>query len=162
MNKIVVENIRLLFVSVGSSIMGLLTPTKDFLLSLVILFAFNIFCGMRADNITIKRCKNFTFKKFSHALIELLLYITIIQVVYNVMYLCGDKEIAIVIVKSITYIYMYVYLSNSFRNLIAIYPKNKVFRIIYHLIRFEITKAFSPQLNEIVKKYEGKEDDDNT
>ena len=108
MNKIVVENIRLLFVSVGSSIMGLLTPTKDFLLSLVILFAFNIFCGMRADNITIKRCKNFTFKKFSNALIELLLYIMIIQVVYNVMYLCGDKEIAIVIVKSITYIYMYV------------------------------------------------------
>ncbi len=34
-----------------------------------------------------------------------------------------------------------VYLQNAFKNLIIAYPKNKGFRIIYHVIRFEFKRA---------------------
>ncbi|WP_236707617.1 hypothetical protein [Bacteroides cellulosilyticus] len=44
--------------------------------------AFNIWCGMRADGVSIVRCQNFKWSKFKNALAELLLYLVIIEVVF--------------------------------------------------------------------------------
>ena len=54
-----VDQIRIIFVSMFSSLLAYLTPTKGFLIALVIMFGFNIWCGMRADGVSIIRCKNF-------------------------------------------------------------------------------------------------------
>jgi len=58
-----------------SPLFGYLTPTKGFVYALVVMFAFNIWAGMRADGVAIVRCKNFSFRKFKNALCELLLYL---------------------------------------------------------------------------------------
>lgn len=148
------ETIRLLFITGLSPIMGLITPTQGFLLALIIMFAFNIWAGMRADGITIVRCKNFRFKKFKNALMELFLYIVIMQTIHRVMVLCGDDKAAIYVIKSLTYVFMYVYLQNAFKNLTIAYPKIVALHLIYHLIRLEFTRLLPSYWKPIVERYE--------
>ena len=146
------EQIRLVLISAASSLLAIITPTEGFILALVIGFGFNIFCGMRADGISINRCKNFSWKKIREAMFELLLYLTIIYAIYCIVYACGDKEIATYAVKILTYIFDYAYICNGFKNLIIAYPKNITFRVIYHLIRFEITKALPGYWKPIIER----------
>lgn len=157
-----IEQWRMVTVSVLSPVLGYYTPTGGFVLALVIMFAFNIWSGMRADGVVIRRCKNFSFRKFKNALLELLLYLVIIEVIFTIMVSCGDKEASIIAVKSLTYVFMYVYLQNSFRNLIIAYPRIVALHIVYHLIRFEFLRALPDNVKSIIEKYDESKTDDNT
>ena len=114
------------------------------------MFAFNIWCGMRADGVSIVRCKNFSWGKFKNVLAELLLYLIIIEVVFIFMNSIGDGDSVLIVIKTITY----VYLQNAFKNLIIAYPKNKAFRIIYHLIRFEFKRAMPSHVQGVIERIE--------
>ena len=153
------EQLRIIFVSVYSPILAFFTPTKGFVYALVIMFAFNIWCGMRADGVSIARCKNFSFGKFKNALVELLLYVLINQTIYSVMAMAGDANEAIIVIKTLTYVFMYVYLQNSFKNLIIAYPTNKAYRIIYHIIRLEFKRAMPSHVQEVINRVEKETDD---
>lgn len=67
----VFEQYRIVFISSLSAFLGYLTPTKGFVYALVIMFAFNIWAGMRADGVAIVRCKNFSFRKFKNTLFSI-------------------------------------------------------------------------------------------
>ena len=149
-----VDQIRMVCVSMLSSLLAYLTPTKGFIIALVVMFSFNIWCGMRADGVSIIRCKNFKWSKFKNALAELLLYLLIIEVVFVFMDSMGDRESSLIIIKTITYVCSHVYLQNAFKNLIIAYPKNKVYRIIYHLIRFEFKRATPTHVQGIIDRIE--------
>lgn len=152
------EQIRLIIISAFSSLLAILTPTEGFVVALIIGFGFNIFCGMRADGISITRCKNFSWNKAQKAIFELALYFTIIYVIYSIVYACGDKKEAIFAAKILTYIFDYAYVCNGFKNLIIAYPKNVIFRVIYHLIRFEIMKALPGYWKPIIDRLNGEFD----
>lgn len=154
------ENYRIILISAISPILGYFTPTKGFVFSLVIMFAFNIWSGMRADGVAIVRCKNFSFRKFKNALVELFLYLFIVESIFVIMKNCGDGKAAIIVVKSLTYVFMYVYLQNSFRNMIIAYPRNLALRIIYHVIRLELTRALPSHLQPIIERLEKEFGDD--
>ena len=154
MNSFNIENLRLLIISLFSPILGYITPTKGFIYALVIMFAFNIWGGMRADGVSIIRCKNFSFKKFKNALCELFLYLVIIETIYSIMCSVGDGMAALVVIKSMTYVFMYVYLQNAFRNLIIAYPLNLALRVIYHVIRLEFTRALPSHLQPLIERIE--------
>lgn len=149
------EQLRIISVTAVSPLLGYFTPTRGFILSLVIMFSFNIWAGMRADGITLVRCKNFSFRKFWRALAELLLYLLIVEIIFSVMTNCGDKEAALVAIKSLTYVFMYVYLQNAFRNLILAYPRNMALRIIYHVIRLEFRRALPSYVQRVLERIEG-------
>ena len=118
------------------------------------MFAFNVWAGMRADGVSVVRCRNFSFKKFKNALAELLLYLIISETIYSIMLNCGDDTAALIAMKSLTYVFMYVYVQNAFRNLIHAYPANKALRIIYHVIRFEFKRALPENVQKIVERVE--------
>ena len=161
MNRIInLEQTRFIIFSILSHIFGYLTPTKGFVYALVVMFAFNIWAGMRADGVAIVRCKNFSFRKFKNALCELLLYLFIVEAIFFIMKNCGDDQAAIVVVKSLIYVFMYVYLQNAFRNLIVAYPRNLALRIIYHVIRLEFTRALPSHLQPIIERMEKEFGDD--
>lgn len=161
MNRIInLEQTRFIIFSILSPIFGCLTPTKGFVYALVVMFAFNIWAGMRADGVAIMRYKNFSFRKFKNALCELLLYLFIVEAIFFIMENCGDGQAAIVVVKSLTYVFMYVYLQNAFRNLIVAYPRNLALRIIYHVIRLEFTRALPSHLQPIIERMEKELGDD--
>lgn len=150
-----IENIRLVATSCLSYAFGWLMPTKGFVMALVLMFAFNCWAGMRADGVSIARCKNFSFSKFKNALVEILLYLVIIEMVFAIMTSCGDSKAALVTAKSVTYVFIYVYLQNSFKNLVKAYPKKMALRVIYHLLRFEFTRALPSYLKPIIERVEG-------
>lgn len=154
------EQWRIITVSAVSPVLGYLTPTKGFVFALVIMFAFNIWAGMRADGVAIVRCKNFSFKKFKNALFELFLYLFIVESFFSIMKNCGDDKAAIVVVKSLTYVFMYVYLQNAFRNLIKAYPTKVALRIIYHVIRLEFTRVLPGYWQPIIERYQREHDND--
>lgn len=155
MNKLFdIEQWRLIAVSIFSPVLAYLTPTKGFILALVIAFGMNVICGMRADGISITRCKNFSFRKFKNAVLELLIYLLIIEVIYGIMSALGDQKAAIVVIKSLSYIFIYIYLQNSFKNLINAYPKRMALRMIYHVIRLEFTRALPSHLQPVIERIE--------
>lgn len=154
------EQWRIITVSAVSPVLGYLTPTKGFVFALVIMFAFNFWAGMRADGVAIVRCKNFSFKKFKNALFELFLYLFIVESIFSIMKNCGDDKAAIVVVKSLTYVFMYVYLQNAFRNLIKAYPTKVALRIIYHVIRLEFTRVLPGYWQPIIERYQREHDND--
>lgn len=154
------EQWRIITISTVSPLFGYVTPTKGFVYALVVMFAFNIWAGMRADGVAIRNCKRFSFHKFKNALAELLLYVTIIHVIYSVMLQCGDNEAAKVVIKSLTYVFMYVYLQNAFRNLIKAYPTKVALRIIYHVIRLEFTRVLPGYWQPIIERYQREHDSD--
>lgn len=159
-NKLNLEQWRIIVISTVSPVLGYLTPTKGFVYALVVMFAFNIWAGMRADGVAIVRCKNFSFRKFKNALFELLLYLFIVEAIFVIMKNCGDDQAAIVVVKALTYVFMYVYLQNAFRNLIVAYPKELALRIIYHVIRLEFARALPSHLQPIIERLEKEFGDD--
>ena len=148
------EQWRIIAVSAVSPVLAFLTPTKGFVFALVIMFAFNVWAGMRADGVSVVRCRNFSFRKFKNALAELLLYLIISETIYSIMMGCGDDTAALIAMKSLTYVFMYVYVQNAFRNLIHAYPANKALRIIYHVIRFEFKRALPENVQKIVERVE--------
>lgn len=154
------EQWRIIAISTVSPLFGYVTPTKGFVYALVVMFTFNIWAGMRADGVAIVRCKNFSFRKFKNALCELLLYLFIVEAIFTIMKNCGDDQVAIVVVKSLTYVFMYAYLQNAFRNLIKAYPKKVALRIIYHVIRLEFTRVLPGYWQPIIEKYQREYDSD--
>lgn len=152
------DQFRVICVSIFSSMLAYLTPTKGFLIALVVMFTFNIWCGMRADGVSIIRCINFRWRKFKNALAELLLYLIIIEVIFIFMQSIGDGDSSLIVIKTITYVFSYVYLQNAFKNLLVAYPKNKAFRIIYHLIRFEFKRAMPSYVQGVVERIENEID----
>lgn len=153
-NIISYEQLRMIVVGSMSTILAIITPTKGFIVSLIIMCGFNIWCGMRADGVVIITCKNFNKKKFRGALKELLLYVAILLLVRSVMFLCGDNSESMIAVKALTYVFMYVYLQHSFRNLVIAYPRNMALWIVYMIIRLEFKKALPNYLKPILEQYE--------
>ena len=149
------SQIRQIGVTIFSAILAFATPTEGFVLALVIAFGFNIFCGMRADGVSVVRCKN--------ALLEMLLYIVIVYVMYGIMVSCNDNTEALFVIKMLTYIFCYVYICNSFKNLIKAYPKNVAFRVIYYVLRFEFAKAlpsyWKPIIDRLNNEFDKKEEE---
>jgi hypothetical protein len=160
MEKFNFENMRIILVTSFSPILGYFTPTKGFVFSLVMMFSFNIWAGMRADGVSIVRCKNFSFRKFKNALCELILYLFIVETIFIIMKNCGDEKASIIVVKSLTYVFMYVYLQNAFRNLIKAYPTKVTLRIIYHVIRLEFTRVLPGYWQPIIERYQREHDND--
>ena len=150
----------MIFATTASPLFGYLTPTKGFVYALVVMFAFNIWAGMRADGVAIVRCKNFSFRKFKNALCEFLLYLFIVEAIFVIMKNCGDENAAVIVIKSLTYVFMYVYLQNAFRNLIIAYPRNFALRIIYHVIRLEFARALPSHLQPIIDRLENEIEND--
>lgn len=157
------SQIRQIGITIFSAILAFATPTEGFVLALVIAFGFNIFCGMRADGVSVVRCKNFSASKFKNALLEMLLYIVIVYVMYGIMVSCNDNTEALFVIKMLTYIFCYVYICNSFKNLIKAYPKNVAFRVIYYILRFEFAKAlpsyWKPILERLNQEFDKKEEE---
>ena len=157
------SQIRQIGVTIFSAILASATPTEGFVLALIIAFGFNIFCGMRADGVSVVRCKNFSVSKFKNAILEMLLYVSIVYVIYGIMLGCNDGTEALFAIKMLTYIFCYVYICNAFKNLIKAYPKNVAFRVIYYILRFEFAKAlpsyWKPILERLNQEFDKKEEE---
>lgn len=155
------DQLRLLITGFTAPVFAALMPTQKFILALIIMASFNIWAGMRADGVVIFRCKKFSIKKLRGALVELILYIVILWVIHGTVWLCGDNTAAVYATKVLTYVIMYVYLQNAFKNLVIAYPKNKGLWIIYLVVRLELKRLLPSHISELIDRYDQKHKGEN-
>lgn len=134
------SNIRNAIVWLGSMVLAATTPTVGLVSALLFAWSFNIWCGMRADGVINIRCKNWSWKKFAHALFELLTFLVVLELVALITYHSGDQNIGLSICKTINYVFAWYYFENGLKNLCKAYPRNRALWIIYLFVRFEFTK----------------------
>lgn len=147
------EQFRLVVYVVGSSLLAAIMPAGTFLLALSIAFAFNVWCGMRADGVIIHNCNNFRMSKFVSALKEMMLYASIILVFSLITFYMGRQEYGRYAIEVISWVFIGAYLQNSFKNLVKAYPRSKQIMTIYLLIRLEFSKATPSNVAKKIEDY---------
>lgn len=163
MNGIIInsEHIRAIVTGFLAPVFAAIMPTNKFVVALILVASFNIWAGMRADGVVIFRCKKFSMKKLRGALVEQILYIVILWLIHGVVWLCGDGTAAVYATKVLTYVIMYVYLQNTFKNLVIAYPRNKGLWIIYLVIRLELKRLMPEHITELIERYDQKHKGEN-
>lgn len=149
-----IEHLKYIWSTLIGGLFAYLSPTNGAMIALIVTFIFNILCGMQADGVTIIRCKNFSMKKITEAVFQLLMISILIQTLFVAMEHMGDKTESLFLIKTITYVFAYAYIINGLKNLIIAYPKNLAFKLIYHVLRFEFKKMLPNGAHEIIEKEE--------
>ena len=143
-------------------VMGFINPTGSYLMALVIAFGFNIFAGLRADEVKIKLQRiippvyltNFSGNKLKDSLFELLIITVVtylLKLLVELMRLEGGSAYVVQVLVAFA---IYYYFTNGLRNLQKVYPKWKWLRFIYHLITFKFKEFFGSDVSNIMDKVE--------
>lgn len=152
-----------LWAVVASTLLAVVTPTAGFLTAIVTGWAFNMWCGMRADGVTLISCRNFSWKKFVFALAELLMYVCLVEVVALVGYSMGDGAEIVYACKTMAYFIIYCYLDNGLKNLCKAHPRRKALWLIYLMVHLDLRRV--AKIDELMERYkehtEKQKDEDN-
>lgn len=154
MDGMVPEQIRLVWTLLCSTLLAIVAPTGTFLAALTLACMFNVWAGMRADGVSVIRCKKFSWDKFLRALYEFAVILAVIELIRGIMYLCGDDGVSLYPVKILTYAACIIYLQNALKNLVKAYPKNKMLWVVYLFIRCEWRKALPANVDAMLEQYE--------
>lgn len=154
MNSQQLATFKLNIIPAISCVASFFIDTRGFIISLIVALAFNIWAGMRADGVSIIRCKNFKMSKFTDAVFQFLLYLVVLESLFAIFKFMGDVKLGIYTAKLITYIFLYTYVQNGCKNLCIAYPRNKALRIIYYVVRFEFMKATPSYVQELIDRIE--------
>jgi hypothetical protein len=132
------------------ALISVLNPLTEPVLILVMLFIFDIVCGMIADRVINGR--GFKFGKFLKSVQFLCLYVVIVGTIYVICYLQDDVEEGLLLLKTITYVCGYFYFSNIAKNLHESYPNNRFFGFLFFVLSVDILTRRIPLLNKFLSK----------
>lgn len=131
-----VEKLKELFWLIMSALTSVLMPVKETLILLFITFVFNILTGIITD-VHVNKAK-FNLKKAFSAISQLTFYATCVVFLNYGTSLINEEQIGIIAVKWLTYIVVYFYLTNIFKNARQVYPNNPAINFIYELLSTEL------------------------
>lgn len=134
--EIFVERIKELFWLVVGALSSVLMPVRETLILLFVSFVFNIITGIITD-VHVNKAK-FNLKKAFNAVSQLTFYATCVVFLNYGTTLINEENIGIVAVKWLTYIVVYFYLTNIFKNARQLYPGNQAINFIYELLSTEL------------------------
>lgn len=150
------EGIKTVIVTVFSVVAAYCEPVRNAMFLLFLMAGIDLLAGMICS-IAIDH-ERFRFKKFIMAVVYLLIYLGVIALIYTVGRFQGDYEGAMLIVKTITYVFIYFYSANILKNLTALFPANRVIGFLYYVIDLEFTKKI-PYLGDFLKTATGEKSD---
>jgi len=144
------------------AVVGFINPTGSYLMALVLAFGFNIFAGLRADEVKIKLqriippiyLKNFNGNKLKDSLFELLIITAVTYLLKGLVELMQLNGGSAYVVQVLVAFAIYYYVTNGLRNLLKVYPKWKWLRLLYHLITFKFKEFFGTDISNIMDKVE--------
>ena len=152
-NNFMPEQMRAIATLIVSTLAAIVSPTASMMGALTIACMFNIWAGMRADGVSVIRCRNFQWSKFSTAIYEFLLILAVIEMVRGIMFLCGDDGASMYPVKILTYAISIYYAQNGMKNMVKAYPESKALWIVYLCIRLEWKRALPGNVAEKIEQY---------
>jgi hypothetical protein len=143
-------------------VMGFINPTGSYLMALVLAFGFNIFAGLRADEVKIKLQRiippvfvtNFNGNKLKDSLFELLIITVVTYLLKLLVELMDVNGVSAYVVQVLVAFAIYYYFTNGLRNLQKAYPKSKWLRLLYYLITFKFKEFFGSDISNIMDKVE--------
>lgn len=121
-----------------TALFGVVSDFQHAFIALFVGFIFNFIMGMGADaNIERKEKKDtFSMKKATEGFKLFMFYIITIFCIFGMTY--RDIEIANSVIKWLTYIVSYFYITNIFRNAKKIFPNNKSIAFLYLFLSTEV------------------------
>lgn len=128
--------IKELFWIIVASLSSVLMPVKETLILLFISFVFNIVTGIIAD-VHVNKA-NFNIKKAFNAISQLTFYATCVVFLKYGTTLIDEQQIGVIAVKWLTYIVVYFYLTNIFKNARLLFPTSPAVNFIYELLSTEL------------------------
>ncbi len=134
--EIFVERIKELFWLIVGAMSSVLMPVRETLILLFVSFVFNIITGIITD-VHVNKAK-FNLKKAFNAVSQLTFYATCVVFLNYGTTLINEENIGLVAVKWLTYIVVYFYLTNIFKNARQLYPGNQAINFIYELLSTEL------------------------
>jgi len=143
------DSLRLTIVTVLSGFFAYMEPIQRAMFVLLFIFISDMLIAIFTD-IAINR-NRFNPKKFLTAFFYVAIYLCIIGGIYIVGERMEDTEPALFIDKIITYIFIYFYVINIFKNLRTIAPDNKPIAFIEYTIGLEFMKRI-PNLDEWMRR----------
>lgn len=160
------NNMQHLFVGLFGVIAGYFDTTITFLYALMLGFAFNIFAGMRADEVRFRMTRLFDIKllnysggKLKDSLAELLLITFVTYFLKSLVDLMNFDEKSTYVVQVLIALALYFYIKNGIRNLKKAYPKNKFLQALYIIVSFKFKELVPDSVSRAVEEIEGKEDE---
>lgn len=145
------DTFKTTIIAILSVVMAYLEPVHNTMTVLLIMALIDIFAGF-ITGIAVDG-ERFRFRKFMMAAVYLLVYLVIIALIHTVSLLQGDHQAGMLIVKSVTYIFIYFYSTNILRNLQKLFPANRILAFLYHIVGMEFAKKI-PYLGEWLNKEE--------
>lgn len=133
---IVFERIKEIFWLIIAGLVSILTPVQNVLILLFSAFLFNVIIGIFTD-VNVNKAK-FQLKKAFTAVTQLAFYAACVIFLDKGARLLDEPDIAVTSVKWMTYIVIYFYLTNIFRNAHLLFPKSPGINFIYELLSTEI------------------------
>ena len=117
------DALKLLIVSVATVVFSYLQPLHNLMQVLLFLYFADIVIGIFADIIVNKQ--RLSVRKLLYALLCFAIYLFVIIMFYTIGEKMGDESEFLLINKIITYVLIYFYVSNVFKNLRILFPKNR-------------------------------------
>lgn len=143
------DSIKTVTVTAISALLAYLGPVHNVMILLFIMAGIDVLIGIPAAIVRDK--ERFRFKKFILAAVYLLIYLCIIALIYTVGQFQGDEAATLIVVKTLTYVFIYFYAANTLKNLHKIFPQHKGIAFMDYIIGLEFTKKI-PQLEAFLNK----------
>lgn len=139
------DTFKIIVVAIIGGLYSYLEPIYNPMKVLAIVFFADIVAGVLVD--LIKNNDRIRIKKFLIAVAFLALYFSIIASTYIIGEHMGDTQEALLIVKTLTYVFSYFYVSNTFRNVKILAPNNRPIAFIDYWLGLQVVKRL-PSLAE--------------
>lgn len=152
------DALKIIFTTAFGCLITFLEPVYNPIMVLAYVFVADIFFGIMVDLII--NDDRLRLKKFILSVAFLALYTSIIASTYVIGKLMGDEKEALYLVKSLTYVFILFYVSNTFRNLKLLFPHNKPIAFLYYIFGLQILKKL-PLLAKFLGLTPDKEDKKN-
>ncbi len=138
-----IDTIKITIVAIVGGIYSYFEPVHNPIKVLAIVFTADILAGILVDLIV--NNDRIQIRKFLLAVAFLALYSVIIASVFVIGKLMGDMVEALVIVKSLTYVFTAFYVSNFFRNMKKLAPNSKPIAFLAYIFGLHVVKKL-PEL----------------
>lgn len=132
------DTLKVIIVAVLGSLYSYLEPIYNPMKVLAIVFLADILAGVVVD--LIRNNDRIRIKKFLIAVAFLALYFSIIASTFVIGEHMGDIDEALFIVKTLTYVFSYFYVSNTLRNLRMLAPENKPVAFLDYWLGLQVVK----------------------
>ncbi len=146
------DSIKLIIAGIISSIIAYLQPVHNAIFVLAGLVVIDLILGIYTD-ININKTR-FNFKKAMFACFYAAIYASIIASTFVIGERMGDKDESLLVVKTLTYVFIFFYISNINKNLKRILPHSRIIAFLDFFVGLKFMERI-PELGKFLE-YEKK------